>query len=200
MLVGGVGDWGWVGIGGFEWGDLDGDGGAGQVIEGAERGAAEDDGEPGVLKGEADLVGEGKALGDGCGLGGVPGNCRVGLVEIAGWSKGGGDDVDAVAAVGGVEDKASGGMGVVGNLRALVGGEGDGGVGVAGGDYGEAAGGEESSETGGEGQGDIFFDEVVREVGARIRASMGGVEEDDGAGSGLLGGGKREQARQDGEN
>ena len=107
--------------------------------------------------------------------------------------------MDAVAAVGGVEDKAGGGMGVVGNLRALVGGEGDDGVGVASGDYGEAAGGEEGSETGGEGQGDIFFDEVVREVGAGIWAAVGGVEEDDGAGGGLLGGGDGEQARQDDE-
>ena len=95
--------------------------------------------------------------------------------------------MDAGAAGGGVEDEAGGGMGVVGDLGALVGGEGDGRVGVAGGDDGEAAGGEEGAEAGGEGEGDVFFEEVVGEVGAGVGASVGGVEEDDGAGGGLLG-------------
>ena len=73
-------------------------------------------------------------------------------------------------------------------------------VGVAGGDDGEAAGGEEGAETGGEGEGEVFFEEVVGEVGAGVGASVGGVEEDDGAGYGLLGGdGDREECRQDGE-
>ena len=111
---------------GDERGDLDGDGGAGEVVEGADGGAAEDDGELGVLEGEADLVGEAEALGDGGGLGGVPGGRWAwGPSESLGGVRVGGDDVDAVAAVGGVEDEAGGGMGVVGDLGALVGGEGE---------------------------------------------------------------------------
>ena len=64
------------------------------------------------------------ALGDGGGLGGVPGKLAAGHLEIAGRGESGGDDVDAGAAGGGVEDEAGGGVGVVGDLGALVGGEG----------------------------------------------------------------------------
>ena len=115
--------------------------------------------------------------------------------------EGGGDDVNAGAAGGGVEDEAGDGVGVVGDLGALVGGEGDGGVGVAGGDDGEAAGGEQGAEAGGEGEGEVFFEEVVGEVGSGVGASVGGVEEDEGAGGGLLGEGKRgdQQAEREGE-
>ena len=80
LLVCGVGDGRGVGVGGDERGDLDGDGGAGEVVERADGGSAEDDGEFGMLKGEADLVGEGEALGDGGGLGGVPRDGGVGVV------------------------------------------------------------------------------------------------------------------------
>ncbi len=61
------------------------------------------------------------------------------------------------------------------------------GVGVVGGDDGEAGGGEEGLEAGGEGLGDVFFDGVVGELGAGVVAAVGGVEEDDVAG--WLGGG-----------
>ncbi len=87
--------------------------------------------------------------------------------------------MDAGAAGGGVDDEAGGGFGVIGDAGALVGGEV--GVGVVGGDYGEAGGTEERAETGGEGQGEIFFHGVVGEVGSGVGASVGGVEEDDGA-------------------
>ncbi len=69
--------------------------------------------------------------------------------------------MDAGAAGGGVEDEAGGGVGVVADLGALVGGEGDGWVGFVGGDDSEAAGGEEGAEAGCEGEGDVFFEQVV---------------------------------------
>ena len=49
---------------------------------------------------------------------------------------------------------------------------------------------------GGKGEGDVFFEDVVGEVGSGVGASVGGVEEDDAVrGAGLLGGrGKREDA------
>ena len=54
--------------------------------------------------------------------------------------------MDAGAAGGGMEDDAGHGMGAVGDLGALVGGERIGNVGVAGGDDGEACGGECGAE------------------------------------------------------
>ena len=75
-------------------------------------------------------------------------------------------------------------MGVVGDLGALVGGESDAGVGIAGGHDVEAAGGELSAEARGEGESEVFFEEVVGEVSAGVGASVGGVEEDKGAGGG----------------
>ena len=68
-----------------ERGDLDGDGGADEVVERAEGGATEDDREFGALKGEADLVGQGEALGDGGRLGGVPGDGSVEIVDVGEW-------------------------------------------------------------------------------------------------------------------
>ena len=140
LLVGGVGDGGLV-VAVDEGGDLDGDGWADEVIDGADGGSAEDDGEFGVLEGEADLVGEGRLWGMEAAWAVFQGMVAWGVSSLVG-REGGGDDVDAGAAVGGVEDEAGGGVGVVGDLGALVGGEGDGGVGVAGGDDGEAGGGE----------------------------------------------------------
>jgi len=199
LLVGGVSDWGCAGAAGAEGGDLDGDGGAGEIVQRPEGGAAEDDGEFGALEGEADLVGEVEALGNGGGLGGVPGDIGVRVFEVVGC-EGRGDDVNAVAAGGGVEDEAGGGVRVVADLGALVGGEGDGGVDFVGGDDGEAAGGEEGAEAGCEGEGDVFFEEVVGEVGSGVGASVSGIEEDDGAGGGLLGlRGDGDEARQDGK-
>jgi hypothetical protein len=55
------------------------------------------------------------------------------------------------------------------------------------GDDGEAAGGEEGAEPGSEGEGDVFFEEVVGEVGSGVGASVSGVEKDEGTGGGLLG-------------
>ena len=44
------------------------------------------------------------------------------------------------------------------------------------------AGGEQGAEAVVEGEGDVFFEEVVGEVGSGVGASVGGVEEDEGAG------------------
>ena len=69
-----------------------------------------------------------------------------------------------------------------------------------GGDDGEAAGGEEGAEAGCEGEGDVFFEQVVGEVGSGVGASVSGIEEDYGARGGLLGlCGDGDEARQDGE-
>jgi len=122
----------------------------------------------------------------------------VGVFEVVGC-EGGGDDVNAGAAGGGVEDEAGGGVGVVADLGALVGGEGDGRIGVAGGDDGKAAAGEGGAEAGGEGEGKIFFEKVVGEVGAGVGTSMSGVEEDRGARDGLLGGGDAVHQKNEGE-
>jgi len=70
----------------------------------------------------------------------------MGLFGVVGWGKGGGDDVNAGTAVGSVKDETGGGVTVVGDLGALVGGEEDCGVTVAGGYDGEAAGGEGGTE------------------------------------------------------
>lgn len=140
-------------------------------------------------------------MGDGGGLGGVPGDGVAGGggggVEVLwGRGQGGGDEMNAVAAGGGVEDEAGGGANAVGDLGALVGREWNGGVGVAGGDDGETVGGEKSAEAGGEGEGEVFFEEVVGEVGSGIRTSVCGVEKDDDAGR-LLGG-QRESRQEEG--
>ena len=86
-----------------------------------------------------------------------------------------------------MEGEAGVGVGVIGDLGALVGGEGYGRVGVAGGDDSEAAGGEGSTKAGGEGEGDVFFKHVVGEMGSGIGAPVRGVKEDDGASGWLLG-------------
>lgn len=95
--------------------------------------------------------------------------------------------MDSGAAGGCVEDDAGGGVGVVADLGSLVGGERSGGVGVAGGDDTESGCAEGGSQAADEGEGDVFFEDVVGEVGAGVGASVGGVDEDDGARGGLLG-------------
>src|SRR5215469_12714506 len=90
-------------------------------------------------------------------------------------------------------------MSVVADLGTLVGGERNGGVGFVGGHDGETAGGEQGAEAAGEGEGDVFFDEVVGEVGSGVGTSVGGVEEDKGARSGLLGVGYCARQKGDGE-
>jgi len=86
-------------------------------------------------------------------------------------------------------------VGVVADLGSLVGGKGSCGVGVTGGDDAESGGAKGGSEAGGEGEGDVFFEEVVGEMGSGVRASVGGIEEDEGARSGLLGCGQWDDAR-----
>jgi hypothetical protein len=100
-----------------------------------------------------------------------------------------------------VEDKAEAGVTLVGDLGALVGGEGDGGVGLAGGEDGETCCGEDGTEAVGEGEGEVFFEEIVWEVGSGIGASVSGVQEDGGAGLRgrrlLGGGGERQQGEEE---
>jgi len=103
--------------------------------------------------------------------------------------------MDAGAARGGVEDEAGGGMGVVADFGSLVSGQGGGGVGVARGDDGEAGCAKGGTKARGEGEGDVFFEEAVGEMGSGVRASVGGIEEDEGARSGLLGCGQWDDAR-----
>ena len=86
-----------------------------------------------------------------------------------------------------MESEAGVGVSVIGDLGALVGGEGNGRIGVSGGDNGEAAGGEGGAEAGGEGEGDIFFEDVVGEMGTDVRAPVRGIKKDGGARGGLLG-------------
>jgi len=199
LLIDGIGDRGWVAVGGDEWGDLNGDRGAEEVIEGPQGGAAENHRELGALEGQADLVGEAEALRDGVCLGGVPWDCGVGFVDVGWRSKRGGDDVNAVAAAGRVKDEAGGGVAVVADLSALIGGEGNGRIGIAGGDDGESAGAERGAEPGSEDQGKVFFEHVVGEMGAGVRASVRWIEEDDGAGGGLLGRDGKRRQEDDGE-
>ena len=73
LLVGGIGDG--KGFGGAvgEWCQFDGDGWAGEIVEGADGGFAKDEREFGAIEDEAELVDEAEALGNGGGLGGVPG-------------------------------------------------------------------------------------------------------------------------------
>lgn len=100
--------------------------------------------------------------------------------------------MDAGAAAGGVQNEAEVGVIVVGDLRALVGGEGCGGVGGAGGDDGEVSRGEQSAQAVVEGEGNVFFELVVGQARARVRAAVGGIEQDESAGgTGNDGGGLR---------
>ena len=197
LLVGGVGDRGGGRVGVGERGDLDGDGGAGEVVERAEGGLGEGDGEFGVEEGEAELVGEAEALRDGGGLGGVPGDGAGGLGRLAGraevmrWMPG---FRLAVAwrrrqAAGrawlAAPARWSGGRAAAGSASRVV-------------TTAKSGGGERGFEASGEGEGDVFFEEIVGEVGSGVGASVGGVEEDEGAG--LLGErGGREQDEERGE-
>jgi hypothetical protein len=150
---------------------------------------------------DPEFVGEAEALGDGGGLSSLPLNGGVGGVGVSGvvgGREGGGDDVDAVTAGGGVEDEAGGRVGVVGDFGALVGGEDDSGVAVAGGDHGNAAGGEEGSDGGCEGEREVLFEDIVGEVGSGVGAAVGGIDEDDRAGL-LAPGDHGKERREEGE-
>ena len=97
--------------------------------------------------------------------------------------------MDAGAAGGGMEEDAGGGSGVVGLAGALVWREGVGGVCVAWGDDGEVGDGERGAEARGEGEGEIFFEDVVGELGSGVGAAVGGIEKDEVAVGGGWGGG-----------
>ena len=129
-LVAGIGD-----RGGGQGRELKEDGGAGEVIERPNEGAAGVIGEASVGEGGGELCGEALRLLESGGLRGGPGDgsrrrrdWRVeagnGGFKAAGrglWrADGGGDDVDAGAGVGGVKDDAGEGMDVVGEAGALV--------------------------------------------------------------------------------
>ena len=102
-------------------------------------------------QGGVEVAGQGQAARDPGGLRGLPGS------EAArfGGRERGGEEVDAGAGLRGVQAEAGLGVGVVGDLGAAV--VVDGGVGFAGGDDGDAAGGEQRTEADAEGEGEGFF-------------------------------------------
>ncbi len=101
--------------------------------------------------------------------------------------------MDAVAGGGGVEQDAGEGVDVVGGAGALVGGgcgnDGggligvagceDGAVGLAGKEDGEVFRGEQGTDAGCKGEGDVLLEQVIVDVGAGVGAAVGGVEEDE---------------------
>ncbi len=201
-LVDGVRDLGGTGD---EWGDLDGDGRAGERVDGLDGGVRQVDGEVGAGDGGADLAGEAEALGDTVGLRRLPredarsgrGGRGVGVgVDVGGGfgrRERRGDDVDAVAGGGGVEEDAGDRVGVVGDAGALVrrgcrrwglrvlrvGGGGRRGVCLTGEEDGEVVAGEEGADTVGERQGDVLLEKAVVELGSVVGAAVCGVEEDE---------------------
>jgi hypothetical protein len=88
----------------------------------------------------------------------------------------------AGAAFAGMEAEADRGVGVIGKGGALV--EVERGVGLAGGDDLNAAGGEEGTEADVEGEVGGLFELAAVEVSSGIVATVGGVEEDYEAGGG----------------
>jgi hypothetical protein len=62
---------------------------------------------------------------------------------------------------------------------ALIGEKTGGRVGVAGRDDGESLGGDCWAEALSEGESDVFFERIVRQVGSGVRASVCGIEEDE---------------------
>jgi hypothetical protein len=70
---------------------------------------------------------------------------------------------------------------MVSGLGALVRTDGARGVGLAGKDDGEALGSESRAELGSEGEGDVFFCDLVAEVGAGVGAAVAGVDDNQGA-------------------
>ena len=90
--------------------------------------------------------------------------------------------MDAGAAAGGVQDKADGGMVVVGDLGALIGSEDSAGIGGAGRDDSKVGRGEQSAKAVVERERNVFFGGVTAEVCAGIGAAMGRVEQDESSG------------------
>ena len=99
-------------------------------------------------------------------------------VGCAGGERGG-EDVNAGAALAGVQAEADSGVGVVGDFRAVV--EINGRIGLARGDDLDAASGEQGAEADAEGEVDGFFELAAVEVGAGVVTAMGGVEDDNEA-------------------
>ena len=92
--------------------------------------------------------------------------------------------MDAGAAAGGVEGQADGSAGVIGDLGALVGGEKSGRIGGTGRDDGEVRGSEQSAKAVIEGERDVFFEEIVGQMGSRIGTAVCRVKQDQRAGWG----------------
>lgn len=123
----GLGDAGLIaGVSGGDRGEgseLDEDGRAGEAIERANAGAADVDGDAGAGDGGGELRGEAVALREEGGLGDVPGGeRRSGLGRLRGGESGG-DEMDAGAGRGGMEDDAGDGMDVIGKAGAEVRGQ-----------------------------------------------------------------------------
>ena len=79
VLIGGIVDGFCLGqAAGWFGSELYGDGGAGEIVEGLEESAADDDGDRGVIEGGVDVRGEAHALVDVGGLCFVPRGCRSG--------------------------------------------------------------------------------------------------------------------------
>ena len=87
--------------------------------------------------------------------------------------------MDAGACGCGVEENAGQRTSMVCDSGALVGREVDGGIGVPGGDDGESLGGDDWAEALSEGESNVFFDGVVRQMGAGVGSAMGGIEKDE---------------------
>ena len=98
-----------------------------------------------------------------------------------------------------MEDKAGARMGVVADLGPLIGRKGYGRIGVAGGNDSEAAAGEKGAEAGDKGEVNVFFEEVVGKVCARVGTSVCRIEQDSGAGKRLLAVGDVAQQKNNGE-
>ena len=147
---------------------------------------------PAWRRAELTCAGEGEAARDPRGLGGLPREEAGGL----GGSEGGGEEMDADAALRGVKAEAGLGVGAIGDFGAAV--AVDGGIRLAGGDDGDAARGEHGTEADAEGQGDGFFRDGggggIFEGAAGVVAAVGGIEDDDEAvgGRGLGEGGDAE--------
>jgi hypothetical protein len=83
-----------------------------------------------------------------------------------------------------MNNEADGGTAMVGDAGSLIGGEF--GVCIPGGEEGEASSGEEGLDAGGESEGDVLFEDAVRELGSGVGAAVGGVEEDKASVDGWL--------------
>ena len=178
LLVCRIGDRGGIAAVNGERGNLERDGGTGEVVERAKGHAAEDERDVGAAESGAELVGEPEALRNPWALGAVP-------EEGAGLGvrrhEGGGIKVNTAAAGGGVDDDAGDRSGVVGYPGAVVEGEGGGWVWLvvlAAGEDAEAVLRQQRAQTDGEGERDILFENLTVEMSAGVLAAVGGIEKD----------------------